>query len=82
LRPSHSRHGAEALGRQQDLIAHPGVHRIQGHYGLPAVAAVEIERLHQEQLPAFVARMLLSGYQFADDARNQHDWPLLGSPAG
>ena len=30
------------------------------------------ERLHQQQLAAFVARMLLRGDHFADDARDQH----------
>jgi len=70
LRTAHCRHGAEALGHQQHAIPHARIDCVQRDHGVAAIAAVEIERLHQQHLAAFVARVLLSGHQFANDARD------------
>ena len=43
---------------------------------VPAVCAVEIQRLNQQELEAFMAGMLLGGNQFSDDARDQHGLTL------
>jgi len=72
LRPAHGSHGAESFGYQQHAVAQTGVDGVERHHGVAAVAAVEIQRLHQQHLAPFVARVLLSGHQFADYARDQH----------
>ena len=53
-------------------IADPRVHRVQCYNRFATVRAVQVQGLHQQDLPALVAGMLLGGNQFADDARDQH----------
>jgi len=83
LRPAHGGHGAESLGGQQDPVSDSGVHRVERHHGVAAIRAVQIQWLHQQQLAAFMAGVLLSGHQLAHHAGNQHGltFPRFGVAA-
>ena len=59
LRTAHRGHGAEAFGREQDAVAYAGVYRIHGDYGVPAIAAIQVEWLDQQQFAADVTGMFL-----------------------
>jgi hypothetical protein len=72
LRPADAGHGAEAFGNQQHPVADAGVYCIYRDNGVAAIRAIEIQRLHHEQLAALMARVLLSGDQFTDYARDEH----------
>jgi len=80
LRTAHGGHGAEAIGGQQHLIAHTGVHGIERHHGVAPIAPVEVERLHQQELPSLVRRVFLGSHQFANDPRDQHGLTLSHLP--
>jgi len=69
VRPSDTGHGREAFAGEQDFIADACIHGIERYHGIAAIAAIEVERLDQQHLAAFVAGVLLGGDEFSDHAK-------------
>jgi hypothetical protein len=70
LRPTDTRHRTESFRCQQDLVADSGVYRIQRHHRIAPRRIVEVERLNQQDLAPFMARMLLRSNDLANDSRD------------
>jgi len=75
LRPAHRGHCRKSIGGQEHAVADACRHGIHGNYRVAAIAAIQVQRLNQQQLLPFMAGVLLRGDKFADHTGDQHGSP-------
>jgi hypothetical protein len=77
IRPSDGRHCGKTFGNQKNAIAHTGVHGIKRQYRFAAIATIQLQRLHNQNLPSHVRRSLLRRNYVANHFAYQHKFTIL-----
>jgi len=72
IRPSDGRHCGKTFGDQKNAIAHAGIHGIKRQYRFAAIAAIQLQRLHNQNLPPHMRRSFLRRNYVAYNFAYQH----------
>jgi hypothetical protein len=72
VRASHGRHGGKTFGGEEDAVARACVNGVERQYCFTAIAAIEIQRLHEQNLAPYVRGRLLRRDYVTNHPSNQH----------
>jgi hypothetical protein len=70
VRAADCGHRRESFRGEQDALADARADGVERQYGFAAIAAIEIERLNDEDLAAFMRRDFLRSNHVTDNARD------------